>query len=178
MSIKIILTGYMASGKSATAQILSQKLNINYIDLDKYIEEKENLTIQNIFQNHGEIYFRKLEILWLHWIIDHENNFVLSLGGGTPCFGENYKILQNIDIQSFYLQTSVNEIIIRLKKSNQKRPLLQDIDPEDWEDFITKHLFERNFYYNFAKFKIKTDQKDNQTVANEILNLLENENIH
>ncbi len=179
MCSKIVLTGYMGCGKSATAKILSKMINFQWIDLDKFIENKENLTIQEIFNIKGEIYFRKLEIKSLQWIIENENNFVLSLGGGTPCFGENYKILQNIDIQSFYLQTSVNEIVNRLKYSSQSRPMLQNLKPEDMEEFISKHIFERSYYYNFAKFTINTDKKDNQTVVNEILNILNtNENIH
>jgi shikimate kinase len=57
--------------------------------------------------------------------------------------------------------------------------MLQNLKPEDMEEFISKHIFERSYYYNFAKFKINTDKKDNQTVVNEILNILNtNENIH
>ena len=178
MAYKIILTGYMASGKSAVAKILAQILNIKYIDLDKFIEKKENLTIENIFKTKGEIFFRNQEIKYLKWIIENENNFVLSLGGGTPTFAENYKVLQINDIHSFYLQTSVKETIKRLHKTTQVRPILQNIDPNDWEDFITKHLFERNYYYNFAKYKIKTDLKSSTEVANEITNIIKYENIH
>lgn len=172
MSVKIILTGYMACGKSATAKILAKKLNLNCIDLDKWIEEHENLSIENIFKNYGEIHFRKLEIKYLKQIIECQNNYVLSLGGGTPCFGENYKFLQLTDIQSFYLKTSVQEINKRLQNSSQVRPLLQNIPQEKWEDFITKHIFERSFYYNFAKTTINTNFKNNETVADEVLKLL------
>lgn len=175
MAIKIILTGYMASGKSAVAKILAQILDLKCLDLDKFIEEKENLSVENIFKTKGEIYFRNLEIKYLNWIIENENNFVLSLGGGTPTFGENYKVLQLEGIYSFYLQTSVNETIKRLSKTTQVRPLLQNIDPNDWEDFITKHLFERNYYYNFAKYKVKTDLKSSIEVANEITNTIKYE---
>ncbi len=164
----------MACGKTATAKILAQKLNLNALDLDYYIEKKEQLSVEKIFKTKGEIYFRKQEIKWLQHIMDHENNFVLSLGGGTPCFGENYKHLQNSEIPSFYLQTSVSEIVKRLKSSQQLRPLIQNINQDDWEDFTTKHLFERNYYYNFAQHKINTNEKDNETVAEEIYRIILN----
>lgn len=174
MTNKIILTGYMACGKTATSKILAQKLNLNILDLDHYIEKKEQISIEKIFETKGEIYFRKQEIKWLNHIIEHENDFVLSLGGGTPCFGENYKHLQNPEIPSFYLQTSVQEIVKRLKYSKQVRPLLKNLNHENWEDFISKHLFERNYYYNFAQYKVNTNNKDNKTVAEEIYKIIMN----
>ncbi len=172
MTNKIILTGYMACGKTATAKLLAQKLNLIPLDLDFYIENIEQMSIEKIFETKGEIYFRKQEIKWLNHIIENENNFVISLGGGTPCFGENYKHLQNKEIPSFFLQTSAIEIAKRIKNSKQVRPLFKNIKIENWEEFINKHLFERNYYYNFAQYKIITDNNDNETVANEIYKII------
>ena len=59
--MKIILLGYMASGKSTLVKYLAEKLEIEAIDLDDYIVDKEKDSIKNIFKKNGEIYFRNQE---------------------------------------------------------------------------------------------------------------------
>ena len=63
--MKIVLLGYMASGKSAIGKMLSENLNLLFIDLDNYIEECEKMTISDIFEKKGEIYFREKESVYL-----------------------------------------------------------------------------------------------------------------
>ena len=82
----IVLIGYMASGKSTIGRILADKLNYSFIDLDDYIEEKEQTSVSEIFKSKGEIYFRKLETTSLQALLNNKDNLVLSLGGGTPCY--------------------------------------------------------------------------------------------
>ena len=57
----IVLIGMMGSGKSSIGKILSKKLNISFIDIDRKIEEVESLSISDIFRKNGENYFRKIE---------------------------------------------------------------------------------------------------------------------
>ena len=73
--MKIDLMGYMASGKSAIGKILAQKLNLQFIDLDDFIEENEKLTIAEIFKLKGEIYFRIKEGEYLEKILKNFKNF-------------------------------------------------------------------------------------------------------
>ena len=61
-NVKIVLVGYMGSGKSTVGRIVANHLNINFLDLDDYIEESENMSIASIFDTKGEIYFRKKEL--------------------------------------------------------------------------------------------------------------------
>jgi len=157
----IVLIGYMASGKSTIGRILANKLDYDFIDLDNYIEKKEGQSIVDIFKTKGEIYFRKKEALHLSKIIAVENNFILSLGGGTPCYGNNMNILlDNTNVTSIYLKASIGALIERLENEKSKRPLISHLKTQDeLGEFIGKHLFERTQFYSRANFTVVTDNK-------------------
>lgn len=168
---KIILVGYMGSGKTTIAKTLSAHLSIPYFDLDRLIEEEIGLDIPQIFAQKGEIWFRKTEHEVLKRFILENDNFILSLGGGTPCYAGNHLILQENNISSFYLKAKVSTLTNRLENEKDYRPLLQNIDT-DLSTFIGQHLFERIFYYNFAKQKIIIDNKSRDYITKEIINKL------
>jgi shikimate kinase len=169
---KIILLGYMGSGKSTIAKLVSNKLQLPFKDLDLCIEENEQMSISAIFKTKGEIYFRKIEHLFFKTLIASEESFVLSLGGGTPCYANNYQLLCGNDIVSIYLKTSVQNLYQRLKTDKETRPLVSNKSPEELKEFIAQHLFERSFYYNQALHTINTDGKSPQEIVAEIQNLL------
>lgn len=170
----VILIGYMASGKSTIGKILAKKLNYDFIDLDDYIENKEGMTIQRIFDKKGEIYFRKLETSLLKEIVFNESHVVLSLGGGTPCYSNNMSVIQNTSqVTSFYLKASILFLVDRLKTRKSKRPLISHLETdEQLTEFIGKHLFERSPYYEQAGFKISIDNKTKKEIVKEILSYL------
>ena len=91
--MNVIILGYMGSGKSIIGRELSLKVNKKFIDLDSYIEEKEKDSISNIFQNNGDLYFRKQESKYLKEILNNNNDLVLSVGGGTPCYFNNLDLM-------------------------------------------------------------------------------------
>lgn len=167
----ISLAGYMCSGKSHISKILSDKLNFKLVDLDKEIVKKNKLTIPEIFQKKGEIYFRKQEREILEEALATENNCVLSLGGGTPAYYNNMDAI-NQNSLSFYLRANVATLSDRLKKQKAKRPLLANIDDDDLPEFIAKHLFERNAYYNKCRFTVSTDHRTPEDIAEEIIHHL------
>jgi len=80
--MKVVLLGYMASGKSTVGRLLARQLGVEFIDLDEYIEEHQKKSIKNIFSEKGEIFFRKLEHQILSEVLDKEESIVLSTGGG------------------------------------------------------------------------------------------------
>lgn len=153
---KIILVGYMGSGKSTIGSLLAKKLELPFIDLDSYIERSENKSIAEIFKQLGEIYFRKLEHKYLSELSINENSFVLSLGGGTPCYSNNHILLQCDNCQSFYLQTPTFILVKRLQIDRQNRPLIFNLSDNELTDFVAKQIFERSYFYLFAKHIIKT----------------------
>ena len=169
---KIILLGYMASGKTTMAELLSKKSKINTVDLDKLIEKTENLSINEIFNTKGELYFRKLENQILQETIKSDENLIISLGGGTPCYYNNHELLNNENIISIYLKASVNTLYERLLTEKLKRPILFDKDEEELKEFIAKHLFERNFYYNQAKYTVIIDDRNSDEIVSEIHTLI------
>ncbi|GAA4106777.1 shikimate kinase [Aquimarina addita] len=168
--MNIVLMGYMGCGKSAVGKNLASELKAMYLDLDQYLEIKEKKTIKQIFEDEGEIYFRKKETEYLKEILETSANTIISLGGGTPCFAGNMElILANANAKSVYLKTSLDELVNRLFKEKEKRPLIAHIqDKEDLKDFIRKHVFERSFYYNQASFSVTTDNKSVQEIVEEL----------
>ena len=167
--MKIVLLGYMASGKSSIGKIMAKMLNVPFVDLDDLISEKEKLSIQDIFKIKGEIYFRKKEIEYLNDILLQKDNFILAVGGGAPCYGSNLSVINN-NSTSIYLKSSLESIYNRLsdKKNKQKRPLLSEINNQELKEFIAKHLFERSPFYERAHYTIKTDNKSKKEIAQEI----------
>ena len=166
--MKIVLLGYMASGKSAVGKILSKKLNIQFVDLDSFIEEREQLSITQIFETKGEIYFRKKEGGYLQELLNLNENLLISLGGGTPCYGNNMEFIQN-NSTSFYLKASIDTIFERLKNETSQRPLVAAIGSENLREYIAKHLFERAPYYEGANHTILVNDKNLNQIVDEML---------
>jgi shikimate kinase len=156
---KIVLLGYMGCGKSTIAKSLSQKKEIPYVDLDEYIEEKAKLSIKNIFEQLGEIKFRKMEHEALIELLQLDKDLIIGLGGGTPCYANNHELLKGENVSSVYLKASIDTLFGRLSANKSKRPLIAHMDDEQMKEFIAMHLFERSFFYNQAKHVVAVDAK-------------------
>jgi shikimate kinase len=169
---KIILLGYMGCGKSTIANNLSEKTMIPFLDLDQYIEEKSNLTIKELFEKYGEIYFRKLEHEAFVTLLNKKESLILGLGGGTPCYANNHELLQRPDVISIYLKASIPTLFERLSKNKSKRPLIANLNDAELQEFIAKHLFDRSYYYNQAQHKVSVDDKTVAETVESIVALL------
>jgi len=169
----IVLIGYMGSGKSTIGRKLSLKLNYTFIDLDTFIEKKVGLEVKDIFDKKGEIYFRKLEMKYLSEVLSIEDS-IISLGGGTPCYGDNMKRIKDSDnIKSVYLQTSIDELVERLFSERHARPLINHLNSKDeLIEFVAKHLFERRSFYSQSDLTITTDGKDVNEISEELSSAL------
>jgi shikimate kinase len=166
---KIVLIGYMASGKTVIGKQLAVKLKIPFIDLDDYIAEKEQLSIPEIFKKRGELHFRKLEFKYLKELLDKKENFVLSVGGGTPTVSEVIELI-NKKALSVYLQASVQTLYDRLVISDTvKRPLLTQISTDFLKDYIVMHLLKRNVFYNQADKIVTVDGLSIEEIVTEII---------
>jgi len=167
---KIILLGYMGCGKTTIAKKLSKSTKIPFLDLDKCIEEREKLSVNEIFEQKGEIYFRKLEHKLFVELLNSPEKIIIGLGGGTPCYSNNHELLIREDVVSVYLKASVDTLVERLVSNNSKRPLVANKTEEELKEFIAQHLFERSYYYNQAQYKVSVDGK---TVEETIIDILE-----
>lgn len=169
--MKIVLLGYMASGKSAVGKILAKKMNLQFIDLDVFIEEKEGISISSIFELKGEIYFRRIESIYLQELLNLSENCIISLGGGTPCYGNNMDFIKNDGI-SFYLNASIQTIFDRLQGETSQRPLVASIGKDNLKEYLAKHLFERNPFYQKADFTVSVDNQNLNEIVKSIQKLL------
>jgi|ERR1051326_9169529 shikimate kinase len=165
--MKIFLLGYMGSGKSTIGKELAEKLKMDFIDFDTYIETKEKKSVSEIFEKEGEEKFRELEKKHLNEIIK-KDNAVISLGGGTPCFNNNIETINKNGI-SIYLQMSVNALVKRLINAKRKRPLIKEMNEVDLKFFIATNLEKRISFYNQAKYIILSDKKSPEAISEEIM---------
>lgn len=170
--MKVVLIGYMGSGKSIIAKKLASQLEIKCLELDNLIEKKAAMTIESIFSTKGEMYFRKLEHELFTGIMLSNDDYILSTGGGTPCYYNNHEILKNADCISIYLDASLATLSERLSDEKNKRPLLAHLPDGELTEYIAKHLFDRSFYYHQAKHKVSVDGKTVDEIVNEIKTLL------
>tara|TARA_R100001369_G_scaffold83771_1_gene116277 strand:+ start:6156 stop:6671 length:516 start_codon:yes stop_codon:yes gene_type:complete len=170
--VKIVFVGYMGSGKTTIGKLLAKKLKISFLDLDEVIEERLEDSISNIFNGKGEIFFRKKEHEYLNDVLSQKNNFILSTGGGTPCYSGNMDTMLELADYVFYLKISIPGLVKRLILEKEHRPLIKNIDDGDLPEFIGKHLFERNNFYLKANHIIECDNKDPEALVAEIQGLL------
>lgn len=165
----IVLTGMMGSGKTTIAKLLAQKLGFESVDIDSLIEEKEKLSISEIFNLKGEIHFRNIEKETIFSIFPN-NNIIISLGGGAfeaPATREF--LLKNATV--IFLEASPDTIFERIK-NNTSRPLLCD---KMNKEKISEILEKRKQNYNSAHLKITTDNKTPNTVVEEITGVIKND---
>jgi shikimate kinase len=162
----------MGSGKSTIAKKLAEIIHLNALDLDEIIEKSQKKTIAELFSQDGEVHFRRLEHHTFVELLNDSTSFILSVGGGTPCYANNHLLLQREDVLSIYLKTSIDELFIRLIHERHKRPLLTSKNPDDLKEFIAKHLFERSYFYNQAKYTVSTDGKSVDEIVSEIQKFL------
>ena len=167
MGKNLTLTGMMGVGKSTIGKNLAKKLNYNFIDVDKIIEAKEGRSINSIFKNESESYFRKIENdITLAEL--KKRNSVISLGGGAFLNKSIRRSAKNFSI-SFWLDVPIYELTKRLKKSRQ-RPLLfkKNID-----ETVKKIYFDRKKIYNEADYRIKCKSLKLEQIVNKILGMYE-----
>ncbi|WP_127845774.1 shikimate kinase [Psychroflexus aestuariivivens] len=176
--MKIVLLGYMGVGKTSLGRSLAEALSLNFIDLDRYIENKEDASIKDIFKTKGEIYFRKIETQYLNEILEDKSDFVLSLGGGTPVYANNMsQISTTKNLLSIYLKLDLKILTERLFLERQKRPLIAHYnDLNAFEEFVRKHLFERQQFYFQADIVLEISNLNIEESKQKLIQLVKSQN--
>lgn len=169
---KVVLVGYMGSGKSFISKLVAEKKALSFLELDEMIEKNAQMSIKMIFEKKGELYFRKLEHQLFLQQMESNLSFIISTGGGTPCYFNNHELLQREDCISIYLKASVETLFHRLKNSREGRPLLAGLNDDELNEFIAKHLFERSYFYHQAQNIVVVDDKSPEMIVAEIERLL------
>lgn len=177
----VFLIGYMGCGKSTLGKALASWLGIQFLDLDDYIEEKYETTINEIFAKAGAHKFREIEQQALREVAA-TSNAVIACGGGTPCFEGNMQLMNDSGL-TIWLTTTPQRITSRLCLPEQKakRPLIKDKPDAEILDTVTRGLKEREPFYSkamlrFDSTRLESVEEINET-ARQLAELLKNSSI-
>lgn len=151
--MRIFLTGYMGCGKSTIGRKVAALMGINFIDLDKFIEERNFKSVPDIFAQEGELAFREKERQALMEVSQFED-IVVGTGGGAPCFFDNMQLMNDAGI-TIYLAPDNDILAYRLLKSKTERPLIAGKSREDLLEFIETALQKRAPFYEQSKIVIR-----------------------
>ncbi len=162
---RVFLIGYMGVGKTTIGKLLSRELDVEFIDLDKQIENRYRKTIEEIFSEEGEDKFRIIEREMLREVASFQN-VLISTGGGTPCFFDNMEVMNRQGI-TVYVKATVDQLVSRLLASKNVRPIIHNKSPEELKRFVTEHLAQRENYYAKAKLTYQTDRLVSQVHVKE-----------
>ena len=164
----IVLVGFMGTGKSSVGRILARRLGREFIDIDRYLEEKEKRKIREIFEKEGEPYFRSIEKEAVrHWA--QKRGVVITTGGGAVMDPDNWSALKEGGLLVTLLASPV--VIYDRVKNSKNRPLLKD--RQDLKAEIAEMLAQRKPYYEKSDYYFDTDGKTASQVARMILRVLE-----
>ncbi len=168
--MRIYLVGYMGCGKSTIGRKVADILSFSFIDLDKFIEERNFKSVPAIFAEEGEAAFREKEKSALLEVSQFED-VVIGTGGGAPCFFENMNYM-NANGVTIYIAPETEVLATRLLNSKTERPLIAGKKRAELIDFINQALIVRAPFYEKATIIIKDQQDlDPQFVVNEIQSL-------
>ena len=156
---RIVLIGYMGSGKTTVGKALAKDIGLPFYDLDWYIESRMRKKVSQIFAEQGEEGFRRIERNMLHEVAEFED-VVISCGGGTPCFFDNIDYL-NGQAQVVYLKADPEVLHRHLLMGKGDRPLLKGKSAEELIGFIRQQLEYREPYYLKAKYTLDVSLMDN-----------------
>ncbi|WP_439881097.1 shikimate kinase [Pontibacter sp. MBLB2868] len=152
--MRVFLIGMMGSGKTTLGRQLAKLLQYTFVDLDEYIEQQENKTIPQIFQEEGQQRFRQLERQALERLVAAQDRVVVATGGGAPCFFDNISFL-NRHGENIFLDVPLDEIAKRLQLADlEQRPLLAGKSMVEVKLFLAKTLEERKRFYEQANYVI------------------------
>lgn len=149
----------MGAGKTTVGKALAKELNIEFYDLDWYIEARMRKTVKQIFDEQGEEGFRRIEKNMLHEVGEFEN-VIVSCGGGTPCFFDNMEFM-NQQGETVYLKATPEVLYGHLKMGKTVRPLLLNKTQEEVQVFIKEQLQKRESFYKKAKHTLDVNLMDN-----------------
>ena len=166
MHTRIYLLGFMGSGKTTHGRTIARMMGYDFVDMDRWIEETTGMTVPEIFNTHGEQFFREQEHSAIAELSKRER-VVIATGGGAPCHGNNMALMKDSGL-TIYLQLSPEALLSRLKVSKNKRPLLEGKSEQEMRQTIEEMLGQREPFYNSADMIIDGLERVNERVVNAI----------
>ncbi len=163
----------MGVGKSTVGKKLAAALDFEFMDLDDMFEEKYKISIHNFFRKYDEELFRKMEHELLLTTFD-KRNVIISTGGGTPCFYDAMKKINEAGV-SVYIKMAPSAIAHRLTEAKRKRPLVENMQKKELLDYIVKKLEEREPVYKQARLHINGININIDELAEQVQRELKNQ---
>ena len=153
----------MACGKTTLGEALSKRLNIDFVDLDVYVESTKKMSINRIFELYGEAEFRRIESEILDDLINEwkDKAVIVALGGGTPCRPGAMEKLNAAGLTVF-LKSTIERIIERLMENPSNRPLVRDMTPGKLSEYVESKLSERMPWYEKACVSFDSSRLENE----------------
>lgn len=163
-NVKIFLIGLMGSGKSYWADVLKKKCKVAAYDLDNLVEVMGEKTIAEMFAEDGEDVFRKAEAKMLR-LFKEKKQFILSVGGGTPCFHDNMEWMNKQGI-TIWIDEPIEVLTKRLLSEQEHRPLIKALRPDELPKFLQHQLDQRQVYYSLASYRLNGNNINEQSLLN------------
>lgn len=151
--MRIFLIGFMGCGKSTMGRALSASLNLMFIDLDTFLEERYFKSIPQIFAEEGEESFRRKERKVLEEVAAFDN-VIVATGGGAPCFFDNMELMNNSGF-CIFLDVEIDSLVTRLLRAKTERPLIKGKSPDELRLFIEGMMQKRRPFYEKARHILK-----------------------
>ena len=167
MAKHVVLIGFMGTGKTSCGRMLATRLGCGLVDLEKYIEAKEVMSVPEIFAAIGEDYFRAKEREALREVLQRKFT-VIATGGGTVKDEENFRLLKERGVL-VCLTADVDTILARTERRGE-RPMLDR--HEDRRKTVEELLESRREIYARADFSIDTSRRSPMEVSEEIVDFL------
>lgn len=167
MSAMIYIIGMPGVGKSHFSELLSQRIGVDWIDLDKQIERIYRNTIPEIIHRKGEEFFRLYEATTLRNQSQVNHQIIISAGGGTPCFFDNMEWMVGSGTV-IYLHATPSYLVDSYKAYNLTRPLASG---QDISNYLHKTYQNRQPYYMQANHIIEV-VRDQDVVIENLLNTI------
>lgn len=169
--MKVFLIGYMGCGKSRWGKIVAEHYGFRFVDLDRLIEERECLSVPEIFTKHGESGFREKEHEALQ-SISEAKNLIVATGGGAPCFNNNMEEMNRMGT-TLFIECSPQLLRQRIIESETERPLVKNFSQDELLNFIVRHLQNRMPFYQQSHHKLVSgnlELDDFTTILDPIIN--------
>lgn len=168
----VVLIGHRAAGKTSVGSLLARELNLDFVDTDQWIVQKKRMSIESIFEIHGEEMFRQYEeraLLELSRV-----NTVIACGGGTPMFLGNQKTISKRFGLCIYLDVPMQQLLERRmgKSRDVNRPVLtgyKDVSDEVYNTYTDRHCV----YESLADIRYDCNRQSVENTVRGLIALLQ-----